>query len=338
MSGIGNFVMFTPVISELKKRFPDADITLLLPENGCADVIEGHPYVKKILSFDLFQYKWRREFFTLLRKIRRMGFDTVIVSPMKFPGAFIAFSSRAKNRIGHYYQLGSVRKSPFLYNYPVEIDDFREHEVRQNLNLLRPFNVSGEIHPRMIVNARNDYADLTPGLGEDKKTIGIHPGCGSDQTERRWPKEHFIELANRLNEGFDMNLVFFAGPDERELVSEIVGSINKKPILVIDKPLKYVISVISKCNYFITTDSGLGHIANGLGVPTLAMFGPANPNRTGPYGNGNLVVKKGLPCAPCYLARGQRIECSDIRCLKDLSADEVLDGFKRLIEINEDRF
>ncbi|NQU08156.1 MAG: glycosyltransferase family 9 protein [Candidatus Abyssubacteria bacterium] len=336
-SGIGNFVMFTPVINELKDRYPDADISLLLPANGCADVIKGHEHIKEIIVFDFFRHKWRKEFLGLLMQVRGKKYDTVIVSPMRFAGALIAFFSGAGNRVGHRYQFGPLKNSSFLYTHPVDLDDIREHEVEQNLNLLKPFNITASAVPRMIVHSDNGSGNVDFALSADKKRIGIHAGCGADQTERRWPKECFIELAKKLEKTFDMDLVFFAGPCERELVSEIVDSVNGNSLLVTDKPLKEVIRIIDRCHYFVTTDSGLGHIANALGIPTLAIFGPANSNRTGPYGAGNVVVRKKLPCSPCYMSRGQEIECDDIRCLRDLGVGEVLEGFRKLMAINANR-
>lgn len=335
-SGIGNFIMFTPVINELKGKYPGVDISLLLPANGCADVIRGHEHIDEIIVFDFFRHKWRKEFLALLMQVRKRKYDTVIVSPMRFAGALIAFFSGARNSIGHRYRFGPLMDSCFLYKYPVDLDDLREHEVEQNLNLLKPFGITRNAAPRMIVHSGDGRRSPGLALPAGRKNIGIHPGCGADQTEKRWPKERFVDLAKKLDEAFDMNLVFFAGPGEGELVGEIVDSLNGNSSLVTDKPLNEVIRLIDGCHYFICTDSGLGHVANALGKPTLAIFGPANSSRARPYGAGNVVVRKGLPCSPCYVSRGQKIECDDVSCLRDLGVDEVFEGFKRLMAGNKD--
>ena len=85
--------------------------------------------------------------------------------------------------------------------------------------------------------------------------------------------------------------------------------------------LRVIAALIKRCSIFINTDSGLGHIAASLNVPTFTIFGPANPLWTRPYNKKAVVIRKGLPCQPC---NGKLDVCKGrIDCLRDLTPEEV---------------
>ena len=76
----------------------------------------------------------------------------------------------------------------------------------------------------------------------------------------------------------------------------------------------------------ITTDSGPMHIAAAMNTPTVALFGPTDPSRTGPYGNGHTIVRKEMPCSPCFLKK-----CDTKRCMEEIGVDEVFEAVKESI-------
>jgi 3-deoxy-D-manno-octulosonic-acid transferase/heptosyltransferase-1 len=77
----------------------------------------------------------------------------------------------------------------------------------------------------------------------------------------------------------------------------------------------------------ITTDSGPMHIAAAVGTRVIALFGPTSPSRTGPYGQGHLVIRKALSCSPCFLKK-----CETRQCMKDISVDDVLQAVKEMLK------
>jgi len=85
--------------------------------------------------------------------------------------------------------------------------------------------------------------------------------------------------------------------------------------------LKELAALASQADLFITTDTGPMHLAAAAGARVVALFGPTAPWRTGPYGKGHIVIRKGLKCSPCF-----RRDCRDrVRCMEDISVDDVLD-------------
>ena len=84
-------------------------------------------------------------------------------------------------------------------------------------------------------------------------------------------------------------------------------------------PLLHLAGLISRCALFVTNDTGPMHLAAGLGVPVIALFGPTDDMATGPLGEGHAVIRKTADCAPCGLR-----ECpQDHRCMTEISQDEV---------------
>jgi ADP-heptose:LPS heptosyltransferase len=85
--------------------------------------------------------------------------------------------------------------------------------------------------------------------------------------------------------------------------------------------LKHLAAVLARADLVITVDSGPMHIAAALGTRVLALFGPTDPERTGPLGGGR-VLRRPLPCSPCLRRRCQIADTR--RCMRDLEVDEVL--------------
>jgi ADP-heptose:LPS heptosyltransferase len=90
--------------------------------------------------------------------------------------------------------------------------------------------------------------------------------------------------------------------------------------------LPELVALTKKAEFLISNDTGPMHIAAALGIPVCAIFGPANPIRTGPYGDIHSVVSLNLPCSPCY---AKKRDC-DWKCLQELEPDKVLSALERL--------
>ena len=167
------------------------------------------------------------------------------------------------------------------------------------MSLLKALNIDPEMESKELIFSLSKedekYAEDWFKKNSLKQPLGIHPGCDKKQKYRRWPKEYFVELINRLTK--NNNILLFAGPDEIEEVTWIYNnSSNKNKIFLIkEKNLNYVGALIKRCKLLISSDSGLGHIAAALKVHAFAIFGPAMASRTRPYGKYGHYISLGLP-------------------------------------------
>jgi len=96
------------------------------------------------------------------------------------------------------------------------------------------------------------------------------------------------------------------------------------PILLHDLPLPLLAAILSRCRLYVGNDSGVTHLAAAVGVPTVAIFGPTDPDVWAPRGPGVRVVRAATPCAPC--APPQRQACQQRACLEAVSVQAVLDA------------
>ncbi|RLB93169.1 MAG: glycosyltransferase family 9 protein, partial [Deltaproteobacteria bacterium] len=99
-----------------------------------------------------------------------------------------------------------------------------------------------------------------------------------------------------------------------------VAHSNGKAISIAGRTgLKDLVALIDRASFFVCNDTGPMHIAAALDIPVFAVFGPANPIRTGPYGKIHTIIQKKMDCAPCYAKQ----PCSHFRCMNEINVEDV---------------
>jgi 3-deoxy-D-manno-octulosonic-acid transferase/heptosyltransferase-1 len=91
--------------------------------------------------------------------------------------------------------------------------------------------------------------------------------------------------------------------------------------------LRELAALYKMASLLVTTDSGPMHLAAAVGTPVVALFGPTSPERTGPYGEGHIVIRQGLPCSPCF-----RKTCDTLECMNTIGVDEVLQAVRERLD------
>jgi heptosyltransferase-2 len=150
--------------------------------------------------------------------------------------------------------------------------------------------------------------------------IGISPGA-SFGTAKRWPPARFAELAARFHRDHGATCVFFGALAEGSLCDSVIELSGIPAVSLAGKTsLKEFMELIQGCDLFVTNDTGTMHVAAGLEVPTLAIFGPTNERETRPLGaHVELAVGEAF-CRPCKLRH-----CPiDHRCMESISVEQVL--------------
>ena len=156
----------------------------------------------------------------------------------------------------------------------------------------------------------------------DASGVILHPGSGSFR--KNWPLSNFIRLAEMLKaEG--KQPMFICGPAEQEMIPTLSGS--GYPVRQMDDLIELSKS-LQRSGGFIGNDSGVSHLSAYLGVSTVVVFGPSDPDRWRPIGRCVSVVQADSDCRPCFETDKDRCESRD--CLSGISPDRVLAAYFQL--------
>lgn len=163
----------------------------------------------------------------------------------------------------------------------------------------------------------------------DRSRILIHPGSGS--RKKCWPVSNFIRIARSLR-ARGRRPEFILGPAEDDLAdiltreffqeNEYSGSVHRMGNLT-ELALR-----LKASGGFIGNDSGVSHLSAFLGLPTVAVFGPSDPQRWGPVGRKVAMVRPELDCSPCF--ETDRVGCEEMECLNRTSPEDVLKAYDRI--------
>ncbi len=320
---IGDVLLSTPVITNIKRSFRDITIDFLC-ESFASDVIVGNNDVRNVISFN----KKNDSTLSLISLIRGKKYDIVVDLFCNPRTALITFFSGATYRIGFPF-----RGRSYAYNIKVTPRGGEVHNVDFNLDVLRHLNIpvtdSNPVFP--LTDESERFADQWYGAQNFQQPVTVGINASGGWYTKKWKADSFAALADRIYEEHGWNIVFFWGPGESEEVRGIQSRMKNRSTLIPKTSLKELGALLKRCHYLVSNDSGPMHIAASLGVPTLGIFGPTNPFLQGPYGSKNAWVRhEALDCLTCNLT-----ECpiGNI-CMTDLSVHSVYEAFLKLVTKN----
>ena len=314
--GIGDAVLLVPAILALKKKYPHAEITVLAERrNGAAFAL--CPAADRVLFYDAAG--------GLLRAMRG-GYDVVIDTEQWHRlSAVVARLAGARISIGF---ATNERRRLFSHGVGYSHDDY---EAASFFHLLAPLGIapSDRLPPPFLAvpGAALARADALIAPLSGTRFVTLFPGASI--AERRWGGERFAAVAKRLAAG-GVPVVVLGGRDEAdegELVVRGAGGLNLAGVTT----LAETAAVIARSALLLSGDSGILHIAVGLGIPTVSLFGPGIEAKWGPKGAGDTVLNKRLPCSPCTRF-GTTPRCpTRARCLSEITVAEVAAAVAELL-------
>jgi ADP-heptose:LPS heptosyltransferase len=317
LRAIGDVLLSTPVIHNLRDAFPDAQLDFLV-EPLSVNILLGNPYINNIILF----LRGERSYFSFLRSLKEKKYDLVIDLFCNPRSAQMTYFTRAKYRVGYAFRL---RK--YAYNILLQSRSEEVHNIDFNIDALRALdiNVKYKSTELYLSCGDNDFADnfYRRTFKANYIVFGINAG-GSCQS-RLWGLTKYAGLADKIIESFNYKVLVFWGPGQEQICETLKSLMKYDPIIAPPTTLKEMAALQRKCKFVISNDSGPMHIAASMGIPTLGIMGPTRPFAQGPIGNNcTFIVKEGLDCLGCNLT-----SCKDNKCMTDLSVDEV---YKKVLE------
>ncbi|MCP5492189.1 MAG: lipopolysaccharide heptosyltransferase II [Chlamydiales bacterium] len=318
---IGDLVMATPVLADLKEAYPEAEITAMC-KRPMGELLEKDPHVDQIFSFDKPSTLWRRfRHRSVIEKLRQGNYDLGVLLTNSFSSAWWFWQGRVKWRIGY-----KASGRGFLLTegkvYPKQRSF--QHLVKTYRALL---GAEGERSPKLYLSEEEkagawkllERFDVKPG----DCLIGINPGAAYGEA-KCWLPERFAEVAKNLLEDARCKIVFFGDAGSKATVNAICKDLPERAINLAGlTTLRELMAIISLLRVFLTNDSGPMHIAAALGCRVVALFGSTDPVVTGPYLTGK-VIRKDVACSPCF-----KRKCPiDFRCMKRIECEEVIKAIK----------
>ncbi len=316
--GIGDALLLAPALNQLGKLFTDASITVLA-ERRNASAFKLIPAVTRILCYDK-----PTELLTILRS----SFDIVIDTEQWHRlSAVIARFVRSGIKLGY-----DTNERSRLYTHKVAYSH-DEYEVISFLDLMKSVGVSPEFDPFLpfLTLPDRSLADVEIYLsGLSRPFITLFPGASIP--ERRWGVSRFRKLVMLLAEQ-GITTVVVGGPQDILTGKEIISGTSAIN-LAGRTSLDGTAAIISSSALLISGDSGVLHLAVGLGVPTVSLFGPGISKKWAPRSGRHKVHVKTLSCSPCTQF-GYTPHCNfKVRCLAEISPEEVYTSVIALWEFN----
>jgi len=328
LSALGDVVQTLPVLSALKRAYPELEIDWVVEEQN-AEILEGHPLIRRLLVFP------RRRILRLLRsasgfrtgislfkrfvaELRRETYEVVLDLQGLLKSALVVSLARSGRKVGfaNHREGSTLPLTEKLPAYDPEL-----HAVRRYLSAA--VYLGGIAEPVEFPMA--DY----PSAGELSQSLGLPaPPWLVFVPATRWPTKLWTRagwqgLARRAS-GLGYPLIWIGGAGDREYVDSLaVQGFNLCGRL----GLKELAGVLSGAAAVVSVDTGPMHLAAALGRPIVALFGPTAPWRTGPFGNQHRLLRKALPCSPCF-----RKSCPEPKCLTGFSPEEVFTVLKEILE------
>ncbi len=304
LRALGDSVLMTPIIRLLKQRTGASSLTLLVDALG-AEVFQHDPWVDRLIVLDRSTHRrlpWGerlRADWKMISALRAERFDTAVDLFSGPRSAWLARFSGAPNRYG---PLARARGRAWLYTDRVPIQEAGRHLVEQKLQLIRPLIGEGPVDLSLQLVLTGDERGWAEGALRDRgyvegrPLIGFFPGAGWEH--KCWPAERFAELGDRL--GRDADVLILGGVRDRDACQAVAARMKRRPLVFDDvRSLRRTMALIAQTDLFIANDTGPMHVAVALGRPTIALFGPSDVSKYGPWGPHATVVQHVLPCNPC---------------------------------------
>jgi len=317
---IGDFVMATPVLTDLRRRFPTARITAMCPWPIC-ELIKHDPAIDDLLCFSQCENDSakRQNFLHIIQKLRMGKYDLGVLLTNSFSSAWWFSLGRVKRRLGYALDWRSL-----LLTDRMEPPETKIHQVDFYKYLMQPLGIPiSETAPRLFFSdeEEEDAKKLLCGRGYrlGQPLIGINPGAAYGAA-KCWPPERFHALAMRLLQDKDLFILFFGDAQTAPLVKEICDGLPERVVnLAGTTNLRELACLIKNCNVLVTNDSGPMHIGAALHTPIVALFGSTDDLITGPWGQKEAVINKHLGCSPCF----KRTCSTDFCCMNKIEVEEV---------------
>ena len=318
---IGDALLAQPLFARLRKKLPGVLIDALAP-GWTAPVLRRMPEINEVLAAPFahgelkLAARWR-----LGRSLRSRRYDEAIVLPNTFKSALVPFFAKIPLRAGF---IGESRYG--LLNVVHKLDAKRSPLMAERYAQLAEKPGTKPALPlpetRLAIDEANIAIALRRlGLSRDKPVVAFCPGAEYGPS-KRWPARHFAALARKLS-ALGYTVWLFGSEKDRAIGEEIaVASEGGATNLCGRTDLASAIDLLSLAEVVVSNDSGLMHVAAGVGRPVVALYGSSSPEHTPPLARVFRIVRTGIECSPCF---ARECPLGHFKCMNELAPERVME-------------
>jgi lipopolysaccharide heptosyltransferase II len=327
LSNIGDVILSLPSLDRLLAVYPKAQATVVCGERA-AGIFEDNFYIKRCIAVKGKTGIGKR--FALMCELKKDAYDLIV--DLKNSALPLFLKARHKTY-------------PW-FNAPGDIVHMSQRHLYKVKKFTRAFEIAqsyegtidggaGTLRKALCVSGK-DRAAAQNSLYDapdwhDDKFILISPGARSHI--KRWPVNKFAELADRLIRELGQKIIIVGDEGDAESCAALKKAMSSPAANLCAKTsLKSLAALTEKARAVISNDSAVMHLASYLGRPVIAIFGPTDSKKYGPWSSFSFVVRGKLNCSPCQAAQ---CKIGTLKCMDDISVDEVYAAVRRLLEVSK---
>lgn len=317
---MGDLLQLTPCIRALREKWPETQITVVVGTDESASLFRHNPAVAETIIYEYWgRHKSLSGFRHFLRDLlRREPFDLVVNYQRSNLRTWLMAAAARPHRLRVYHKT----RKPVI------------HAVFDHIRPVMPLGIVPPLQPLLELTSGPEDGRFAGEVWEREglagsNVVGFNPGASN--LIKCWDVKRFAALGNRLAHEAGVRLVLVGGGSERGLADGIRASLLTPAVdLVGATTMLQLGAVLARCDVLVSGDTGPLHMATAVATPVVGLFGAIDPQRTGPVGEGHLVIRHPeIPCVPCMDKK-----CRNpvyLECMEAITVDEVFAAVVRLL-------
>jgi ADP-heptose:LPS heptosyltransferase len=336
--GMGSVIQASPMLRAIRQHYPQSALIFLTFDRtaGAVERMGVCTAVWQIRTDGLLRFGW--DVLCLVGRFAHERMDVCIdLEVFSRFSTLMSVLTRAPVRVAFHlnnFWRYSLVTHPVYYNYYRHISDTCNDAagaIGAVVTDTRPCRLT--VDAGAVRRCRERLRDA--GWNARERLVGFNINAGELSVERRWPRERFAVLIERLVADAEaphgLRVVLTGAPDEAEYVNGLVGALSQaaqQSVINMAGQLSFdeFVASVDLYDLFVTNDSGPLHVAYAQGVPTVSLWGPGRPDFYGPLGAPHRTIYRPLPCSPClYLFTSQVGQWCNHRadCMWAIEVDDV---------------
>jgi 3-deoxy-D-manno-octulosonic-acid transferase/heptosyltransferase-1 len=270
---------------------------------------------------------------SLLRQLRDTRYDLILDFQALLKSSLWIYLARSGRKVGFGPGMEHSESTHLFLNERIPAVSMEIHALDRGLKLLQALGIPPSQVLYDLPVSKEDQGAAQQLLDEnnvqlDRPLVAINPVA--KWPTKLWAPERFRELAERLmTEG--LQVVFTGGKEDRLFIDEMTGTLGSSAVRLDGQTtLRGLAAVYRSASVVVSTDTGPMHLAAAVGTPVVALFGPTAPWRTGPYGEGHVVLRAGVSCSPCFSRSCKAKDLEPTACMKRITVEQVVAAVSRV--------